>query len=58
MKLRAWKEFMDRRTVMATSDGPIVAERGDVVMVVVAESWDAAARVIAQLDKPIPEGGK
>jgi len=47
--VRAWTEFLDRRA-FSTPNGPIVAHKDEVVMVVVAKNWEAAAQVIAKLD--------
>jgi hypothetical protein len=47
MKLRAWTETRPTRTI-DTGDGPMVVRQGDVVIVIVAESWDEATRTIAE----------
>ena len=55
MKVRAWKEFGERR-VIPTPDGPVIANKGEIVMVVVRETWEEMAVVMANLDQR-PEGG-
>lgn len=50
MKLRAWKEF-DGQRMIPTPQGPLVAQKGEVVMIVIAETWERAAEVVANLDQ-------
>ena len=50
MKVRAWREEGERRAV-PTPDGPLLASKGDVVIVVIAPSWEKAAKIVAQLDR-------
>ena len=40
MKARAWQEYQHR--ALSSPDGPITAEKGDVVVVLVASSWSEA----------------
>lgn len=50
MNAVAWEEFAETRTI-ATPRGPLVVNKGDVVMIVVRQSWAEHAEVIANLDQ-------
>lgn len=49
VKVRAWTAT-ERRTV-STPDGPMLVEKGDFVMIVIAPSWEQAAREVTKLEK-------
>lgn len=50
-RFRAWKVQRDRE-VFSTPEGPVIAERGAVVALVVADSFEAASsRLLRLLDK-------
>lgn len=40
MKARAWLEYQHR--AVSTPDGPMIAEKGDIVVVLVVPSWSEA----------------
>ena len=51
MKARAWQEFQHR--AISSPDGPIIAEKGDIVVVLVVPSWsDAFTAMQSLLPKP------
>ncbi len=57
MKAHAWRIAKDCH-VIATPEGPIVANKGDIIMVVVRPSWEQMACVMANLDQsPEPKSG-
>ncbi len=49
-RLRAWREEWALRSV-ATPDGPVTARRGQIIIVAVVDDWEAAAKVVALLNK-------
>lgn len=57
MKLRSWTVTAPQQVVM-TPDGPLVAQKGTVLTVVVAESWDETAREIVRFLDGKDRGGK
>lgn len=54
VKATAWRVTKDRE-VFVTPDGPVIANKGDILMVVVRPTWAQMACVIGNLDeKPEP----
>lgn len=49
-RVRYWREQTPRRCVM-TPEGPVFAEKGEVVVVFVAEDANEALRALAALEK-------
>jgi len=47
-RFRAWKVQKDREVFM-TAEGPIIAERGAVVAIVVADTFEAATSKLSKL---------
>lgn len=47
MKVRAWKQEV-RRTIMI-QDGPVIANDGDVVIVVIAKNWGEAREALTDV---------
>ena len=47
MKARCWQEYQHR--ALSSPDGPITAEKGDVVVVLVASSWSEAFKRLSDM---------
>ncbi len=53
----AWSEEWASRSI-ATPQGPMVARRGQIVVVAIVDDWEAAGGVLALLDKRDNHGAK
>lgn len=56
VKARAWQEYQHR--ALSSPDGPITAEKGDVVVVLVASSWSEAFAQLHALTTKKDERGE
>ncbi len=50
-RVRIWREYNAHRSIH-TGDGPLVAHRGQVVVVAICDTFEQAGQVVALLEQP------